>query len=90
MDQLEKKFLDASTVGDINKITACLKEGVDVNVRNDEGRTALMRCTRRGRIQVTQLLLDAGADVNAADEDNKTALMGAAKKGYVDVCQMLL
>ena len=67
MDQLELKYLEAAAVGDVNVVREALKEGVNVDAANEENRTALMRCTRRGRKQVTQMLLDAGADVNACD-----------------------
>ena len=60
MGQLENRFLEAATVGDVNVVKKMLADGIDVDVRNEENRTALMRCTRRGRKQVTQLLLDAG------------------------------
>ncbi|MBQ9037217.1 MAG: ankyrin repeat domain-containing protein, partial [Erysipelotrichaceae bacterium] len=82
MDQLELKYLEAAAVGDVNVVKEALKAGVNVDAANEEKRTALMRCTRRGRKQVTQMLIDAGADVNAVDENNKTALMGACKKGH--------
>ena len=65
MDQKVTKFWDAATVGDVNIIKQMLDDGIDVNLRNEENRTALMRCARRGRKQATQLLLDAGADINA-------------------------
>ena len=90
MGQLENRFLEAATVGDVNVVKKMLADGIDVDVRNEENRTALMRCTRRGRKQVTQLLLDAGADVNAVDDNLKTPIMGAAKKGHEEVVEMLI
>ena len=71
MDDLERRYLDAVTVGDVNAVTEALKNGVNVNARNEENRTALMRSARRGRKMITQMLLDAGADVNAADDEKK-------------------
>ena len=90
MDDLERRYLNGVTVGDVNAVTEALKNGVNVNARNEENRTALMRASRRGRKMITQLLLDAGADINAVDDEQKTALMGAAKKGHAEVVDVLI
>ena len=41
MDDLERRYIDAVTVGDINVVTESLKNGVNVDARNEEHRTAL-------------------------------------------------
>ena len=47
MDQTEiKAFWDACANGDFTTVCAEVKKGVDVNVQNGDGRTALMRAAR--------------------------------------------
>ena len=53
MDDLERRYIDAVTVGDINVVTESLKNGVNVDARNEEHRTALMRAARSQRCRQT-------------------------------------
>ena len=64
---------------DGNAVQTLLEAGADVNTRDQDGRTPLMRATERGRIDTMQLLIDAGADVNACDRRGDTALMAATE-----------
>ena len=48
MDQVNQEFFDAAAAGDFGKVCAQVSKGADVNVRNGDGRTALMRSAKRG------------------------------------------
>jgi len=62
---------NALTSCDIATFRLLLDSGIDVNVRNRDGQTALMwERSEKG----VQILLDAGADVNAIDSTGLTAL----------------
>jgi WD40 repeat protein/ankyrin repeat protein/uncharacterized protein YecT (DUF1311 family) len=63
---------------------------VDVNTRDKDGDTSLIRQSREGNIEEVQKLLAAKADVNAKNKDGKTALMEASASNNVDVVQELL
>ena len=41
--------------------------GVDVNLHNSEGRTALMGAAHKGRNEIVQMLVDHGAELDAHD-----------------------
>ena len=90
MDQnFNKVFWDACANGDFPMVCSQIKAGADVNYQNGDGRTALMRASKRDRKDVVQVLLDNGADVNISDNKGKTALMTAAKKGNKTILKAL-
>ncbi|EAU81638.2 ankyrin repeat domain-containing protein 50 [Coprinopsis cinerea okayama7 len=64
---------------------------IDVNARDDRGRTALMQAAI-GRHQdvVQRLLVEPGIDVHAVDREGRTVLMEAAARGFKDVVERLL
>ncbi len=62
----------------------------ELNQKDADGRTALMRAAMEGRGEKTQNLLDQGANVNATDNDGWTALMLACFQGNPIIVKLLL
>jgi uncharacterized protein len=58
-------------------VKMCLDLGLDPNVADDEGRTALHGAAHKGRVEVIQLLVDHGADLNAHDGGSRDSVNGA-------------
>jgi hypothetical protein len=58
-------------------VKMCLDLGLDPNVADDEGRTALHGAAHKGRLEVIQLLADHGADLNAHDGGSRDSVNGA-------------
>src|SRR5215471_11772276 len=52
--------------------------GIDVNLHNSEGRTALMGAAHKGRNEVIQLLVDHGADLAAHDIGSRDTIHALA------------
>lgn len=66
--------------GDAKSASLLLKKGAGVNLRDNEGQTALMRATTLYfDIETVKLLLESGADVNARNLSGQTTLMLATK-----------
>ena len=63
------KFFNTTT---LEMAKTLLKRGVDVNVKNRFGATALMEATMCGNLEVIQLLVKFGADPSMADNDGVT------------------
>ncbi len=64
-------------------IGVMVKAGADVNARDDEGKTVLIKAvyvsSHHISVDVISALIEAGADVNAKDKDAKTALIYCAE-----------
>ncbi|MBF0550416.1 MAG: ankyrin repeat domain-containing protein [Deltaproteobacteria bacterium] len=67
-----------------------ITKGISVDARAEDGSTALMIASNRGRNDVVLALLSLGADPNAVAQTGWTALLGAADHGHTEVFKTLL
>ena len=67
-----------------------IKNGADVNARDNHRNTALIKVAGYGNIVATKLLIENGADVNAKDDLGWTALMHAAYFGHMGAAELLI
>jgi ankyrin repeat protein len=61
----------------LEAVKMCLDLGIDPNVADDEGRTALHGAAHKGRTDVIQLLVDHGAKLDAHDGGSRDSINGA-------------
>ena len=78
----------AAGSGDLDVVDRCLRQGVDVNARDEYGRTPLMWAAEDP--DMVRRLVEQGADVNARDENGETPLMYAAFVNRLDVLRHLV
>jgi ankyrin repeat protein len=84
------KYLhQAALQGDVERVSALLSSGVEVNARDAHGRTALIIATKKGDIQIVRILLRSGADPNAKDSLGETAMSNAQRLGLVHIGLLL-
>ena len=67
-----------------------LDRGVDIDVMDRRGNTALVLCAKRGDVDSCLFLLERGADVDAEDSVGKSALAYARVLGLPDLEKALL
>lgn len=77
-------LLHAAECGDLYKLNEAIASGVDLNIKDKNGNTALMLAVIAGNLDCTECLLAAGADANAHDFEGYSVLMLAALFGRDD------
>ncbi len=80
----------AALIGHCKVIGILLQAGADINAKDNNDTTALMRASLANKAEVVEALLQAGANINAKDNHGITALMSAAMKGNGEVIEILL
>ena len=83
-------FVSAAAAGEEAKFQSFLQAGIDINVTNKYGYTALMWAAGQGRSNIVQSLISHGAVVDKTSSDGSTALFFAAQEGRMNVVPLLL
>ncbi|XP_039530860.1 ankyrin repeat domain-containing protein 39 [Pimephales promelas] len=86
----ERGIWSAAMDGDVERVRALIKKGIDPNMRDQAHYTALHYASRAGHLSVCELLLDSGASVNAQTRGGATPLHRASYCGHHCVLKLLL
>lgn len=82
--------LEAAVIqGNIEMIQSLIQAGADVNLRLEQGGTALMSAAVKGNLEVVKLLIETGADANIYSNNWGTALYLAAMNIHQEIFQYL-
>ena len=77
--------------GDLEGVKRELAKGVDINLQNENGKTALNRAACNGRLDVVkEFLKHPDIDVNIQDIGKNTALICACFHGHTEIVKELL
>lgn len=77
-------FIAAAKNGSNSKVKQLIKSGIDINIKDSDGRTALMLACDSNYLMVVITLIDSGANVNEKDRLGSTALYFANTQKIID------
>ena len=76
---------------DVSRIRELLDMGIDVNIQNNNGDSALILAIKTNHtLEVIEWIIDAGASLDLQDCDGCTALFTAVVKGYNELAKCLI
>ena len=95
INMLDSQGNNALMIAVLNKqresVRTLIKRDANVNLRNQDGKSALWYAVDSGDLPITKLLLDAGAEVNVQDNEfGQTPIFIAAQKNYTDLVSLLV
>lgn len=84
------QWFEAAKNGNKPTIELLLNKGIDPNIQDSVGRTALVFAVDTKNSGIVRLLMKHKADPNIPNQRGQTALMWASGNGYLDMVQLLL
>lgn len=88
-EAFSEAFIEASKKGYTKIVSAILEAGVDLNVQDEEGKTALMHASENGYLEIVEELIVCGADVSIADKQGRRPLDAAQKNGFKEIEKLI-
>ena len=86
----EKEFLCSTADKNIGSVLSLIQAGVDVNVQDKNGMTALMIASQTDHVELVVKLTEAGANINIQNNSGDTALICATKEGKINCVHKLI
>jgi uncharacterized protein len=80
----------AAASNDVAAIRQLLSNKAEIDVRDSNGRTALLVATHGNRVDAARALIEAGADVNAKDNINDSPYLYAGARGHLEILKLTL
>ncbi|MHC4679204.1 MAG: ankyrin repeat domain-containing protein [Planctomycetota bacterium] len=80
----------AAFVGSLGKLRSFVQAGTDVDAKDEDGRTPLLRAIVSKHVDAVKFLIEAGADVNRRDEQGYVPLVHALWGLDSDMVKLLL
>jgi hypothetical protein len=82
-------FFKAIENNEVLNVDNFIKNGIDINIKDKFGWTALMIATENSYFDLVKFLIDKGANANIKSIDNMTALDYAKRKGNDEIINLL-
>ena len=74
-------LFSALYAGKVPRVQQLLKQGIDLEMKDKNQRTALILAAESANVEFVQMLLARGATIDATEQDGYTALIIAATAG---------
>ncbi len=79
---LDRRLRDAAWANDLPRARRLIRQGADVNAKDETQQSAYLVATSEGHLGLLRLALRHGAEVNDKDSWNGTGLIRAAERGH--------
>ena len=89
-ENIDYLLLVASRENNINELIYLLDIGADINIRSENGFTALIYACINNNIDIVKILINSDADINIKNDKGQTALMCAIERGHYQIMSLLL
>lgn len=87
---MNEQLIQAAERKETETIKRLIEEGVDINTKDSEGRTATMIATYNNDVETAKVLIKAGADVNIQDNMKNNPFLYAGAEGYVEILKLTI
>jgi len=86
----DEDIITLAKSGKIKKLNELIKNGVDLNITDKEGNTALMWAIRLFHLNIVEKLINSGANIFIKNNIGNTALILAAINENLDAINLLI
>ncbi|WP_264740550.1 ankyrin repeat domain-containing protein [Cytobacillus firmus] len=87
---MNEQLLQAAERKETETIKRLIEEGVDINTKDSDGRTAAMIAAYNNDVETAKVLIKAGADVNIQDNMQNNPFLYAGAEGYVEILKLTI
>lgn len=90
LQRKQNSFVENARKGLDSEIQDAISSGVDVEIKDSDGNTALIAAAASGKVSVIKILLNADVNDAAVNNAGDTALIAASKAGQLESVETLL
>jgi len=90
MSDEEQRLIEAVAQNDLTTVRKLVDAGININVQDTRGRTALLIAVEGHNLKIAKVLLEAGANVNLLDDKMDSPLLLAGAEGTVGIMKLIL
>lgn len=88
-DSLKKLWFKAIQASDYHYVKKAIKSGINIDVTNNRGQSALMIATYNRNLKLVELLIANEANVNLQDDQLNSSFLHAGEEGYLEIIQLV-
>jgi uncharacterized protein len=89
-DNMNEQWFQAAQQGNKKEIMNLLEQDVDINSRDEQGRTAVMIATYSNDLETARVLIEKGADVNIRDNMENNPFLYAGAEGFLEIVKLTI
>ncbi len=82
-------LIQAAERGKTEFVVQCIKDGADINARDERGRTPILAATHGNQADTVRALIMAGADINLQDHFLDNPLLYAGAEGLLEIVMLM-